>query len=172
MKPLHIEFTGRRSRRMAALGGVLAVVLVLSAVGLFLHGKQRQARLDESRRVLEQRLDALTSKPAPAEAPPMPAWFDEADLSLKQDWNELMSLLERIEFPGVRLLSLQAGVLPDNVRVDYQLDSWHRVAEMTEALNEHESSRRWILQSIAASALPGASDQGKVRATWERMSRP
>lgn len=167
MKPLHIEFTGHRSRRLAALGGALGIMLLLVALGVFWHGRQEHARLSEARRALELRLEAL-NKPPPADlAPAAPLWLEEADASLRQDWNQVMGMLEDIEFPGVRLQSLQVGVLPDSARIEYQLDSWQRVAEMTEALNQRENEARWILLSVGASAS-GMAGSGGVRAVWER----
>ena len=170
MKPLHIEFTGNRSRRLAALGGALGVMLLLVALGAFWHGRQEHARLSEARRALELRLEAL-NKPPPADlAPASPAWLKEADASLRQDWNQVMGMLEDIEFPGVHLQSLQVGVLPETARVEYQLDSWQRVAEMTEALNQRENAAeaRWILLSVGASASGVAGGGSGVRAAWER----
>lgn len=171
MKPLHIEFMGNRSKRLVALGRALLAVLLLGVLGMLWYGKQEHARLDETRRVLELRLAALNKPPPADQTPAAPMWLEKADASLRQDWNQMMGLLEDIEFPGVRLLSLQVGVLPDSARIEYQLDSWQRVAEMTEALNQRENEARWILLSAGASAS-GVTGSGGVRAAWERSRQP
>lgn len=169
MKPLHIEFTGNRARRLAAFGGTLLAMFLLCALGMLWYGKQEHARLDESRRALELRLAALNKPPPAGQAPAAPLWLEEADASLRQDWNQVMGVLEDIEFPGVRLQSLQMGVLPDAARIEYQLDSWQRVAEMTEALNRRDSSRRWALVAVGNNVSHGAPGQVSIRAIWRRI---
>lgn len=169
MKPLHIHFVTRRPRFLAA--GVVAVLLLALSAGAWLEWRARAARADVQKQMAELNANirgALEVRKPEGSPQAEPPWVQEADATLRHDWNRLMGGLEGIVLPGVRLLSIQAGTYPDQVRVEYQLDGWTRVAELSYALNHMKaSSGHWSLISVGASNSQTPSGPG-IRAVWER----
>lgn len=169
MKPLHIHFVTRRPRFLAA--GVVIVLVLALAAGASLEWRARAARADVQTKMAELNANirgALEVRKPEGSAQAEPPWVQEADATLRHDWNKLMGGLEGIDMPGVRLLSVQAGTYPDKVRVEYQLDGWTRVAELSYALNHMKAPLgHWSLISVGASNSQTMSGSD-IRAVWER----
>lgn len=167
MKPFHIDFMHRRPRQLAnALVWLGGATVVVSGVFWWSWWQQESALRSELHTV-ELQLAKLREpvKQEPVSAPPV--WMVEADALLRHDWNELHDLLEGIHLPGVRLLSVRAAAHPYAVHLEYQVESWPRVAELTEALQGDGSKGRWALQSVASGGASGMASSGGVRAVWE-----
>lgn len=173
MRPLRIEFTGRQARIARHLAWGVLALFVLAALTLHVRWRAENSRLNEAKKVLEDRLAALEKPSLVPVTVAEPPWLREADATLRHDWNQLLGLLESIDLVGVRLQSLQAHSWPETTRLEYELDSWQRLAELTEALNQGSQSGHWTLLSVSA-AQSGMSMNAAVgvRGVWERTLAP
>lgn len=161
-----IDFVRSRGRGLAwAVAGLLIVgagLAVASCLGYRAERHQVDAALLEA----QQRLAASqTVQPTPVLSAE-PAWLKEAEASVAEDWNVLFDRLEGLKVPGVRLVSVQAGVHPHSVRVEFELDGWTRVSELNEALNQPLGMMRWHLVSVAPAGGAGLMSGG-VRGVWQ-----
>lgn len=162
-----IDFVRPRGRLLAwAAAGLLTVGVALAVVS-YLGYRADRRDVDAAMKEAQQRLAASqVVQPAPALSAE-PAWLKEAGASVAEDWNALFDRIEGLKVSGVRLVSVQAGLHPRSVRVEFELDGWTRVSELNEALNRPGEPMRWDLVSVAPAGGSGPMSGG-VRAVWQR----
>jgi hypothetical protein len=166
MRQPDINFVRPRRSPGQVLAGAFVGIGVLLASWLYWdHRDQKQSLEAELRRLATLKLVPTNKVAERPNAPP--PWLPEAQVSLTHDWNNLFSHLEVVSVEGTKLMSVQAGVHPAGVRVEFELDGWLRVSELNEALNQSLDTGRWNLQSVSPAS--GANVvAGPVRAMWTR----
>ena len=162
-----IDFVRSRGRGLSRVAAGLLIAGAGLAVASYLGYRAERRELDAALLEAQQRLAASqTVEPTPVLSAE-PAWLKEAEASVAEDWNVLFDRLEGLTVPGVRLASVQAGLHPHSVRVEFELDGWTRVSELNEALNQPDGTLRWHLVSVAPAGGSGLMSGG-VRGVWQR----
>lgn len=162
-----IDFVRSRGRGLAWVVAGLLIAGVGLAVASYLGYRAERHQVDAALLEAQQRLSASQTVQAAPVLSAEPAWLKEAEASVAEDWNVLFDRLEGLTVPGVRLASVQAGLHPHSVRVEFELDGWTRVSELNAALNPPEGTMRWHLVSVAPAGGSGVMSGG-VRGVWQR----
>ena len=162
-----IDFVRPRGRLLAWAAAGLLTAGAAFAVVSYLSYRADRRDVDAAMKEAQQRsVASQTVQPMPALSAE-PAWLKEAEASVAEDWNALFDRIERLKVSGVRLVSVQAGLHPRSVRVEFELDGWTRVSELNEALNRPGEPMRWDLVSVAPAGGSGLMSGG-VRGVWQR----
>ncbi|MFT4190015.1 MAG: hypothetical protein QM617_00645 [Comamonas sp.] len=166
MKPVRIDWVARRHVPMAWIVLGLSACIAAGAVGGHAFKLQQgRAVAERDIAVLERRLREVAERQTAAPAAPNPrhASLAQAAALLAQDFNPVFATLERIQIPGALLRHLVIDAQAGEVRIEYALDDFARVAQVDGALNAGLERRPWQLEQAGSA---GARNGTAVTARW------
>jgi len=129
---------------------VLIVVGAALAAGLLTWNLWQTKALQRQRSDIEVRtvaLSALAPKPVAAPARPTPEQARALE-ALGWDWMRVYAPLERLDLPGMRVLSLEVDAASRVAQLELLVPDESAIPFIAERLNAGPSTARWTLQSI------------------------
>lgn len=167
MKAVNIDWVaGHRLSAVWLALGFAACIVLGTAAGYDVKLRRDTAAVDREIATLRLRLQQATAGEQERAAPnPRHASLAQAARLLSQDLNPVFTTVERVDIAGALLRSLSIDVKTGEVRAEYELDDFARVAEVDEAFNAGLTERPWKLERATVSASQSGMSAG-VRAAW------
>lgn len=162
MRPLRVEFAPKPTASSRLWGGIGVAALVVAAFQAWhLKGLQTQHRaLAEEANQLSSQLQARSGAPAVpgSQSLAIPAYAEDARAVARMatvDIDSVLSAIEAVRIPGVRVLSVELSAQERVVRVELELNEPSMSLRYLEAINVGEPHPRW--QLVRSETPTGAS---------------
>ena len=160
MKPIQINFAENRQWRWIWMFAVLVCLTMISAVAWY--GLEVRQELQRKRQDIEDMQVKLQQLKVPAVVKPdlrQQSKVQAAKL-LNMDLNWMFVAVENLKLPGVRLTSIAFDAGTNRLRLDYDVDTLAKAAQVTELLNAGDESRPWKMERVVANAASTSAGTG------------
>lgn len=155
MKPVRIDFVEDNSRLWAWFFVLAVAAALIGATAThWIRLRQDTAVRTAEAAALQLQADAVRKAQAAVTNPRLASTQRAAKL-LQQDLNGVFAVVENYKEPGVRLRAITIDVTGNAVRVEYDLDSVQKVAELTAYLNGGHERGPWKLESVRGNRAGG-----------------
>jgi hypothetical protein len=162
MTPIHIDFFEYR-RWVWVYAGALAICFAMGSA-FALHWRFMQRSIQTERQdiaALQSRL-YQSKKPVPIKPDQRYASTLKAIHQLNMDLNPAFAAAENLKINGVQLTGFVLDVGAEKLRLDYEVESLSKAAQVTEMLNAGNESKPWKMESVTGSTAANSMNSSTL----------